>query len=76
MRNRIGLKRALDALKDSAGDASQLVPALEAAEKVCEWVLRGSQIAIEPEQDEKYEKALREAFEEAYDREAEWTGRA
>ena len=76
MRNRIELKRALDALQDIAGDASDLIPALEAAEKVFDWVLRDSRIALKPEQAERYEKALREAFAEAYDREAEWTGMA
>ena len=91
MRNRIELKRALDALQDIAGDASDLIPALEAAEKVFDWVLMESQIAVKPGKWEgvaiakrradrmryvqRMQEAMREAFSEAYDREAEWTGR-
>lgn len=88
MKNRIELKRALDALQDIAGDASDLIPALEAAEKVFDWVLMESyQVAgisdprlYENHPDKKkiasIAEAMREAFAEAYDREAEWTGRA
>ena len=76
MRNRIELKRALDALQEIAGDASDLIPALEAAEKVFDWVLRGSRLATSPEEAARWEAALSEAFAEACDREAEWTGRA
>ena len=89
MRNRVELKRALDALQEIAGDASDLIPALEAAEKVFDWVLSESQLAVKPGSGEQAQRradrirpmrgmreAMREAFSEAYDREAEWTGRA
>jgi hypothetical protein len=72
--NRPELKKALDALEEIAGGPTDLLPALDAAAKVFDWAkmeaLGSKNFA------DALEDALREAFAEAYDREAEATGRA
>jgi len=74
--DRIELNNALDRLEGICGGPGDLVEALEAVEKVLDWAIKESQLPAAVIHHHALAAVLQEAFSEACDREAKFTGRA
>lgn len=74
--DRIELNNALDRLEDISGGPRDLVEAMEAVEKILDWAIKELQFPRGDTTRGAIEAVLQEAFSEACDREAKFTGRA